>query len=68
MYNVGAPEDHLGGGIFSFPYSEGQAVGAATQDKEPIVQHKSALIGECPDVYIQMNGRTIPFVLDTRYR
>lgn len=54
------------------PTAEGQAVGAITQDKESTTrpttrpeQPKSALVGECLDVVVKMNGCPIPFVLDT---
>ncbi|KAL6470434.1 hypothetical protein MHYP_G00215530 [Metynnis hypsauchen] len=35
-------------GFLSSPTAEGQVVRAVTQDKEPIVQHKSALVGNHP--------------------
>ncbi|KAL7864449.1 hypothetical protein AOLI_G00158690 [Acnodon oligacanthus] len=54
----------------SFPTAEGQVVGAVTQDKEPIVQHKSALVGTCltnideaPWLKLRAaNGLKIPYV------
>ncbi|KAL7406248.1 hypothetical protein ABVT39_016389 [Epinephelus coioides] len=52
-------------GFLISPTAEGQAVGAVTQEKEPTAQPKSALVGECPDVIVKMNGCSIPFVHDT---
>ncbi len=46
------------------PTAVGQAVGAV-QTTGPTSQPKSALVGECPDVVIQINGCSIPFILDT---
>ena len=40
-------------------------MGAVTQDKEPTSQPKPALVGECLDVIVKINGCSIPFVLDT---
>ena len=51
-------------GFLEPPTAEGQAVGVITQE-EPTSQPKSALIGECPNVVVNMNGCPIPFVLDT---
>lgn len=52
-------------GFLDPPTTVGQVVGAMIQDNEPTIQHKSALIGECPNVFITMNGNAVPFVLDT---
>lgn len=56
-------------GFLISPAAEGQAVGAVAQEEGPTTQQaaqqKSALVGECLDVVVEMNERSIPFVLDS---
>ncbi|XP_023816073.1 uncharacterized protein LOC111948248 [Oryzias latipes] len=64
-------------GFLTPPTAEGQAVGAVTLEQEPRSQaasmpeasvqleHRSALIGECPNVLLKINHQPIPFILDT---
>lgn len=52
-------------GFINSVAAEGRVVWAGTQNTESTSHPKPALVGECPKALIQINGCSIPFVLNT---